>query len=144
MKYNKINFSEQTNISVHDSTSSKTIFTIPPIVFNIVWPILYLFLLIAMILFYSSPPTNKTIFILWNSFFWCGILFNFLWTFSYFQQKNISASYVLFIFLILFAISTAILFAISEQQHKWICFALFLPYILWLLFAFYYFNRILK
>ena len=117
-------------------------FTIPPIVFNIVWPILYLLLLIAMILFYTTPPTNKTIFILWNCFFWIGILFNFLWTFSYFQQKNINAAYILFIFLILFAISTEILFANSDQKYKWICFVLFLPYLLWLIFAFYYFNRL--
>jgi tryptophan-rich sensory protein len=114
-------------------------FEIPPIVFSIVWPILYIFLFVAMVLFYVKPPTNKTIFILWNFTFWIGILLNVLWTYFYFERKNQLLSYILFIFLILFAFTTNILTALSNERYKWVSFTLLLPYLLWLIFAFYYF-----
>lgn len=114
-------------------------FEIPPLVFQIIWPILYIFLFISMVLFYVKPPPNKTIFVIWNFTFWIGILLNGLWSYYYFQKKDIITSYILFLFLILLALSTLILIGISDKAYQWASFALFLPYVLWLLFAFYYF-----
>lgn len=118
-------------------------FKIPPLVFQIIWPILYIFLFISMVLFYVKPPSNKAIFILWNFTFWIGILLNGLWSYYYFQKKNRMVSYILFLFLILLALSTLILIGISDKSYKWASFTLFLPYVLWLLFAFYYFLSIM-
>lgn len=118
-------------------------FEIPPIVFNIVWPILYILLFIGMVLYYiGAPKRNGLLFILWNIFFWTGIVFNGLWTYFYFQKQNEVASYVLFLFLILFAAATNVLTIFSKEKYKWITFTLFIPYLLWLIFAFYYFVNL--
>ncbi len=114
-------------------------FVVPPLVFQIVWPILYVLLFLSMVLFYIKPTSSKTIILLWSITFWFGIVLNGLWYYYYFQQKNRTVSYVLFLFLILLAFATLVLSGLSSQQYRWATFALFLPYFLWLVFAFYYF-----
>jgi tryptophan-rich sensory protein len=96
-----------------------------------------------MVLYYiGAPKRNGLLFILWNIFFWTGIVFNGLWTYFYFQKQNEVASYVLFLFLILFAAATNVLTIFSKEKYKWITFTLFIPYLLWLIFAFYYFVNL--
>ena len=57
---------------------------LPPIYFQIIWPILYLFLIITYILFVLRPPSNQKLFKYANIFFWMNIFFNFLYLLLFF------------------------------------------------------------
>ena len=108
---------------------------IPPKVFRIVWPILYIFLGIVVILFYMYPPTNSGIYQASEIFFWVGILLNISWPYLYFhlQFKNLS-KFVCYSMLIL-ASATLVLFASGDDPVRWVYFTLYLIYTAWLLFA---------
>jgi len=110
---------------------------VPPIVFKIVWPILYTFLVICAILFIKFPTFNKNLQIWINIVFWTGIVINLSWPLVYFNYKNLFISQILLILLVLLGFISLLLFGYSDSKYKWICFSLFFIYFLWLCFALY-------
>lgn len=110
---------------------------VPPIVFKIVWPILYSFLIICVILFSLFPTSNKNLQLWINIIFWFGILMNLCWPPVYFYYKNILFSKILLILLVVFGLISVILFSYSDSKYKWIIFSLYFIYFLWLCFALY-------
>ena len=107
----------------------------PPIVFKIVWPILYAFLILFVILLYVFPPEAKEIFVALQLSFWIGILCNFLWSPLYFRFKLKKFCTWLLLFMVGLAVVTLILVIVSDSDAKWVNFFLFLSYTLWLGFA---------
>jgi tryptophan-rich sensory protein len=107
----------------------------PPIVFRIVWPILYSLLVVVTILFYVYPSTNSTIMRATEVFFWVGIALNLIWPTIFFrlQMKNLAT--VLSIVLLLLACITLVLFAMGDSSVRWVNFALYSLYTGWLFFA---------
>jgi tryptophan-rich sensory protein len=109
--------------------------SLPSITFKIVWPILYLFLLISIILYTLEPGHSKKLFIWTCIVFWIGIVLNILWTFLWFKLENYTFALADLIVLILLAITTLVLFYFSTSSFRWIFTILYLIYTLWLCFA---------
>ena len=55
---------------------------IPPLVFKIIWPILYFLLFLSILCLYLEPKTKIRTIQIW--LFWFSIFFNLLWIFLYF------------------------------------------------------------
>lgn len=103
----------------------------PDKVFSIVWPILYIMIVISFIvyLFQHSfhDPTGILLFVF-------QIVFNLAWPFLFFQKHWIGWALVDLIFLWIFLGSTIIWFFHVQSE---IAAILLLPYFLWTSFAFY-------
>ena len=113
---------------------------VPPIVFKIVWPILYVFLILVICLFYAEPPQDKNLFIMIQVLFWIGILLNICWTPVFFYFKNRHLALFMLVTMIILGFLTLILFASSNISYKNIISILYLIYLLWLCFALYIFD----
>lgn len=103
----------------------------PNIVFRIVWPILYISMFIALILFCYHLPRwwISTGFLL----FCLQLTVNLLWPYIYFKIKAIPLSFVLIIVLDILVLWTTILFF----QQNTMSGSLMIPYLAWLIFATY-------
>ncbi len=110
---------------------------IPPKVFRTVWPILYLFLLIVIILFYLYPPTDGGIYQASEIFFWVGILLNIAWPYLYFHLKLRNLSKFVSYSMLILATATLVLFASGDDPIRWVYFTLYLIYTVWLFFAYF-------
>jgi tryptophan-rich sensory protein len=106
--------------------------TPPPIVFRIVWPLLYTSMFISLIIYILSYRNNW-----WISngfiFFTIQLLLNVLWPYLYFNLNQYCLSFILILLLIMSVITTMYFF---YQVNKISSFIL-LPYLIWLLFASY-------
>ncbi len=111
---------------------NKSLLTPPDIVFRIVWPILYILMIISLILFYKNYSSN-----FWISlgllFFTIQLLLNLLWPLLFFTYHQILPSFFLIITIILFVILTMKEFL----KVNFTAGILLLPYLLWLIFASY-------
>jgi len=95
----------------------------PGYVFGIVWPILYLFMSVSAYRAYSSI----------NKIFFIQLFFNALWSWLFFAfQQPLIALFDIFILIILNIKITFLLF----KQDKIATF-LYIPYLIWLIFASY-------
>ena len=109
---------------------------VKPIVFQIVWPFLYILLAayIFTIYYFFSSSSLKTILIY---LFWIGILLNIVWIFIYFRYNMFKTAYTLLITMILLGIFIVIkTFYLDGHKAIRILMAFFyLIYTLWLCFA---------
>lgn len=105
--------------------------TPPSWVFGVVWPLLYT--LMAIALYFTW--TNKKCYPFCNAiiFFFIQLFFNLLWTTLFFKYKLIKLALLDLFFILTFTIITFVKF---YEINKYISFLL-LPYLLWLLLAFY-------
>ena len=103
---------------------------IPPIVFPIVWTILYLLMGLASYRIYMVRESGKDIgdalF-----FFFVQLLLNYLWFFIFFSFRLYGVSFIELIVLFIFSFITFIKFIKIDRFAGY----LFIPYILWLMFA---------
>ena len=110
---------------------------IPPIVFKIIWPILYILLFLS-ILFLSLEPKTK-IRTIQIGLFWSSIFLNLLWIFLYFYLKMELFAFIdlcIMIVVLLFLLYYSIPDKSSSKKMKFI-FSVFFIYFLWLCIAFY-------
>ena len=114
---------------------------IPPIVFKIVWPILYLFLIIAISLFYAKPPSDYNLYVLIQVLFWTGIVLNICWSPVFFYFKNRHLALFMLVTMIILGFLTLILFSTMNTRFKNVISILYLIYIAWLCFALYIFDK---
>lgn len=104
----------------------------PDIVFNIVWPILYILMLTSIIIFYKSYSDN-----FWVSFgfifFATQLILNILWPIIFFRFHKVLLSFFIILAIIFFVILT------MNQFIKVNCTSaiLLLPYLIWLILASY-------
>lgn len=104
----------------------------PDIVFNIVWPILYILMLTSIIIFYKSYSDN-----FWISFgfifFATQLILNILWPIIFFRFHKVLLSFFIILSIIFFVILT------MNEFIKVNCTAamLLLPYLIWLILASY-------
>lgn len=104
----------------------------PDIVFNIVWPILYILMLTSIIIFYKSYSGN-----FWVSlgfiFFATQLILNLLWPIIFFKFHKVLLSFFIILAIIFFVILT------MNEFMKVNCTAalLLLPYVIWLILASY-------
>lgn len=122
MKYNNNEWYNKLN---------KSILTPPNYIFKIVWPILYLSILISFLLyiFNNGININKTGFI----FFIIQLILNLLWPIIFFYFKNPNIALIIIILMILSLILTIKNFYKVNKLSSF----LLIPYLIWLLFAFY-------
>lgn len=103
---------------------AKSSLTPPPIVFMLVWPILYVCMFLAMFL----APHHKT-----RWFVFAGqLVLNILWQPLFFQQHRLGLS--LLVLVILWLLNAFVLHTFAARSWS---FYLYLPYVLWLTFAAY-------
>jgi tryptophan-rich sensory protein len=117
---------------------SQEIINIPPVVFQIVWPILYVGLLIFIILIGKQNSSDKRTII--QDLFWIGLLLNILWCIVYFYYRKILLS--VFILCGMILIGLFILYYTRPTKNfnnKSIIFSfsIYTLYMLWLSFALY-------
>lgn len=101
----------------------------PPVVFSVVWTVLYALLATSLSLVSIMPNTQKKTLAL---FIVTGVL-NVLWTYVFFDQQNPGSS----VFVLIIAIIAAVaLFSDVYRSHR-IASYLIIPYMIWLCFALY-------
>lgn len=111
-------------------TLNKPLFYPPAWLFPVVWTILYLLMGLSSYLIVQSHSSNKEKALILYGF---QLLINFIWPLFFFNLQN----YFLALLILLILIITVIymLYAFKEINIK--AFYLNIPYLLWLLFAFY-------
>ena len=109
--------------------SLKKPFNVPPAVFGIVWPILYIMIAISWVR-YNLIATSSGII---QSLFVINLLLNLSWSYVFFYLQEY---YMGIIIIILMILTLIILLYYLYSIDSW-CFWLLIPYGLWLLFALY-------
>ena len=108
---------------------------IPPIVFKIIWPVLYILLILFIILTYRLPRTKIRTIIIYS--FWIGILLNILWIILYWKLENKLFAFIDLILMVL--ISFYILYLSfpdkSSNKKSILNFFIYLIYTSWISFA---------
>jgi len=100
----------------------------PAIVFPVVWTILYALMGFSAYLIYESKAPNKNTALL---FYFVQLIVNALWTFFFFGLNAYLFSFWWLVLLFVLVVITAYLFYQINKTAG----LLFIPYILWLLFA---------
>jgi len=103
--------------------------TPPNKVFGIVWPILYILLLISFILTIRSKRCKG--FCTALIFFIIQMVFNLLWTSVFFAWKQIILGFIFIMIMIILTIVTMVLM----RKISLTATCLLIPYIIWLCFA---------
>lgn len=110
------------------NTLNKPLLSPPSIVFPIAWTIIYLLIGIAYLIYRKNNNNKETIRI-----YYIQLFLNFLWSIIFFNLKWRLFSIIWIILLIVTVIILMKKFKIEEK----ISYYLFIPYLLWLLFATY-------
>ena len=112
-----------------------TTINIPPIVFQIVWPILYVSLLLFIIFTYQQFPSKQRTITIY--LFWSGIFLNLLWILLFFQYRQIEWSIFVLIVMILIGFSILRINCIDKSSNKRDVtnFIIYTVYTMWLIFA---------
>ncbi|MBR5742188.1 MAG: tryptophan-rich sensory protein [Clostridia bacterium] len=104
--------------------------TPPPVVFSIVWSVLYILMGMSAALIYAAPPRGlKDEHLLYAG----TLLLNFLWPVLFFALGLRLAALVFLLVMLALAIGTIVRYRPISPPAAW----LQLPYTLWLCFAFY-------
>ena len=104
--------------------------TPPPVVFSIVWSILYILMGVSAALVYTAPPRGlKDQHLLYAG----TLLLNFLWPVLFFALALRLAALVTLLVMLALAVGMVVRFRPVNKTAAW----LQLPYALWLCFAFY-------
>lgn len=104
--------------------------TPPPVVFSIVWSILYILMGVSAALVYVAPPRGLKD----QHLFYAGtLLLNFLWPVLFFALGLRLAALITLLVMLALAIGTVIRYRPISPVAAWIQ----VPYALWLCFAFY-------
>ena len=105
--------------------------TPPPVVFSIVWSILYILMGVSAALVYVAPPRGLKD----QHLFYAGtLLLNFLWPVLFFALGLRLAALITLLVMLALAIGTVIRYRPISPVAAW----LQVPYALWLCFAFYH------
>lgn len=105
----------------------------PPIVFQTVWPILYMFMIISFIVYFASFPGKNVWLSLGMIFFITQLVLNLLWSPIFFYYHNVWLALMIIIIMIVFVVLTIIQFINVNTLSGLIL----VPYVIWLLFALY-------
>ena len=104
--------------------------TPPPVVFSLVWSVLYILMGVSAALVYTAPPRGlKDQHLLYA----CTLLLNFLWPVLFFALGLRLAALITLLIMLALAIGTVIRYRPVSHAAAW----LQAPYALWLCFAFY-------
>ena len=106
----------------------KSPYTPPPIVFRVVWPILYVLLAMSFSRVESRGASNAN-----RLGFLMQLVFNFAWPLLFFTFQSMCVSIGVVILMIATAIPTSIHLYFVDRLAA----LLWLPYIMWLIFAWY-------
>lgn len=109
----------------------------PNYIFIIIWSILYTMLAISIYLIAQSDHNNKKIYHMAIIFFIIQMILNYLFT-IFFSKKYLVLSTYIILLTIMFALLAAIIF----YQINIYATLLLIPYIVWLLQAWYFSNRV--
>lgn len=106
---------------------------IPPLVYNIVWPILYS----SLIFFIISIHRQKYLYTKsqLTFLFWIGIVLNVSWIVTYFQYDNFLGSLFILTFMILISLVTLLFIPFHKDWVMAINFLIYVLYSGWLIFA---------
>ena len=104
--------------------------TPPPVVFSLVWSVLYVLMGVSAALVYRAAPRGLKD----EHLLYAGTLFlNFLWPVLFFALELRLAALVLLVVMIVVAVGTLVRYRPVSRLAAW----LQVPYALWLCFAFY-------
>lgn len=110
--------------------SAKVPLTPPGWLFGVVWPILYVLITAAAVVYFSSSSPTVQVFVV----FVVNILLNKAWSAVFFGMKRL----LLGAFVIAAMIGTEIaVLSLWVVEDAWISFGLYLPYVVWTVFALY-------
>lgn len=114
----------------------KSAVTPPAIIFSIVWPVLYGLITASIWLYWreGSNDDGDTLYNVTLAFYVAQLVLNALWSILFFVCHAILLTFIDIALLIGASIIVLSLYAV---QSRWLPFGLFLPYILWILFAAY-------
>lgn len=109
----------------------KSSLTPPPLLFSIVWPILYIMIALAGSSLWRqrNDPNAKLAFYFYSA----QLIMNWIWTPLFFQLHYIGFS---FVWILTLTLLTLITIYLTKKKFKFACLML-VPYFLWLLFASY-------
>lgn len=107
---------------------NKSNLTPPPIVFSIVWTLLYVSMFASFLVYLKHQPKPLGI-----VFFVLQLLLNLSWAPVFFRLKNINLSLIIIILTWIFILLTMIIFYKTSHLSTY----LLVPYVLWVSFAIY-------
>jgi benzodiazapine receptor len=107
---------------------NKSVLTPPPIVFSIVWTILYLTIIASFVVYLRNKPA-----LLGIVFFLIQLGLNLSWTPVFFRLKRINLSLLIIILTWIFILLTMFVFYQTSRLSAY----LLIPYVLWVSFAIY-------
>lgn len=110
---------------------TKSALTPPPIVFSIVWGIIYTLIFASLAIYLTGGVRRRDIVTL--GLFGFNLLLNFSWSCVFFGLHNKLAALVIILLLIITLVPVIILFSNKSKVAA----AFLSVYLLWLLFAFY-------
>lgn len=110
---------------------NKSPLTPPGWVFGVVWPILYILMTIAFWLIWNEPDSQEKK--IATYFFGAQLGANLLWTTAFFGVQSVIAGYIWIIIVLFLALGTTKRFFLISKNAGF----LMVPYIIWLVFAFY-------
>lgn len=111
----------------------KSPLTPPNQIFGIVWPILYVLIVVSLVLFIMAYDDQNIFVSPALIFFTIQMILNLLWSPIFFKQKRLCLSLFIIMTMVIFVILTMIQFYKYSKIASW----LLLPYLLWILFATY-------
>lgn len=117
---------------------AKPAFTPAPIVFSVVWTILYALMGFSFYLIYKSDKSNKNIA---YTFYFAQLVVNFIWTYIFFTLKNYLGSFFVIIALLILIAGMIVSFWCVNKKAAylqipymlWVCFVAFLNYQIYIL-----------
>lgn len=111
-------------------TFNKPALSPPAWLFPVVWTILYILMGIASYIVWQSKNSDKDLAL---KFYGVQLLFNFFWSYIFFNLQNYLFAFIWLIILWLLIIVTTVLFYRIDKKAGY----LLIPYLLWVTFAAY-------
>ncbi len=126
-------FLSRNGTAVYNATAIKPPLSPPPVVFPIVWTILFVLMGISYALVITNNKATQDAKFVSTAFYILNLCINFLWPVWFFV---FNLYWFAFIWLLLLLVTVIVMTLIFSVTSKWAAF-LQIPYILWLLFAAY-------
>ncbi len=126
-------FLTRNGVSLYNTTAIKPPLSPPPVVFPIVWTVLFILMGISYALVITNDFATKDAKFVSTAFYILNLCFNFLWPVWFFI---FNLYWFAFIWLLLLLATVVIMTLVFSVTSKWAAF-LQIPYIVWLLFASY-------
>lgn len=106
----------------------------PPVVFMLVWPVLYILVALSYYFYFSSQTDANKYYIAQFVLFVVGIMMGKFWTPVFFYMHQFWFALLFCFVMIGTGVGSLVMFAI-DSSDQWLSFGLLMPYVVWVTFG---------